>query len=97
MRMIALAVAAFLLAAAQPVDAAQRCVAKKASGTGPTAQVAKFQVYEGLLASVDASLWSAWMATGTTPGYRVKTPVYACRTGLGLGVSCQGRATICKR
>ena len=81
----------------QPVDAGPRCFAKSANGTGPTAEVAKFQVYEGLLASVDAGLWSAWMASGETPGYRVKAPVYVCRTGLGLGVSCQGRATICKR
>jgi hypothetical protein len=83
--------------ACSPVDAATRCTEKTASGTGPTEQVAKFQVYEGLLASVDESLWSAWMATGTTPGYRVSAPVYVCRAGMGLGVSCQGRAKICKR
>ncbi len=81
----------------QPVDAATRCADKTASGTGPTEQVARFQVYEGLLASVDSSLWSAWMATGMTPGYRVGAPVYVCRAGMGLGVSCRGRAKICKR
>jgi hypothetical protein len=79
-----------------PVDAATRCVIKNVDGTGPNEKVAKFQVYEELLKSVDASLWSAWMMTGATPGYRVKPPVYVCREGQGLGVSCRGRATICK-
>ena len=89
---LAVAIAVF---AAQPVDAVTRCASKTASGTGPTEDVAKFQVYEGLLASIDGGLWSAWMATGTTPGYRVGKPVYTCRKGMGLGVSCRARATIC--
>lgn len=79
-----------------PVDAATRCVVKNADGTGPNEKVAKFQVYEGLLKSVDTGLWSEWMITGATPGYRVKSPVYVCRQGQGLGVSCRGRTTICK-
>ena len=88
--------AAIAICASQSVDAATRCAIKTASGTGPTEDVAKFQVYEGLLASVDGGLWPAWLATGTTPGYRVNKPVYTCRKGMGLGVSCRGRATICK-
>ena len=92
--------AAFLpvFAALKPsaVDAATRCYVKTASGTGPTEDVAKFQVYEGLLRSVDVGLWPVWMANGTTPGYRVGKVAHTCRKGMGLGVSCSGRATICK-
>jgi len=79
-----------------PVGAAPRCVIKTASGTGATEDVAKFQVYEGLLRAVDSGLWSEWMASGTTPGVRVGKPVYACVKGMGLGVSCSGRSRICK-
>jgi hypothetical protein len=79
------------------VEAATRCSTKSADGTGPNIKVAKFQVYEGLLRAEDQALWSAWMTAGTTPGYRVGQPVYVCRAGMGLGVSCRGTAKICRR
>ena len=78
------------------VDAATRCSQKTASGTGPAEDVAKFQVYEGLLRSVEPEVWATWLATGQTPGYRVGKPVYTCRKGIGLGVSCTGRAVVCR-
>lgn len=89
-------IAALTFAVPTSVDAATRCSTKTASGTGPDEKVAKFQVYEGLLKSVDWSAWSQWMLDGSTPGYKVGKPQYVCRQGLGLGVSCRGRATICK-
>ena len=95
MRTCSLIVAAAFLAATSPVDAAPRCFSKTAEGTGANEKVARFQVYEGLLRSVDWGLWSSWIANGETPGYRVGKPQYVCRAGLGLGVSCRGRATIC--
>ena len=78
-----------------PVGAAPRCTPKSAAGTGPTEDVAKFQVYEELLKSVDNGLWLSWLATGKTPGFRVGKPTYACRRGVGLGVACTGRAVVC--
>ena len=78
------------------VDAATRCVRKTADGTGPNIKVARFQVYEGLLKSLDSGVWLQWLVDGTTPGYRVAAPTYVCRTGQGLGVSCRGRANICR-
>lgn len=93
---VALAVALAVSAAAMPVDAATRCFTKTASGTGPTEDVAKFQVYEGLLRSVDSGLWSGWMTSGTTEGFKVGKPVYTCSKGMGLGVSCTGRTRICR-
>lgn len=92
--LVNLAVMTFALSA--PVDAATRCSVKTADGTGPDAKVAKFQVYEGMLKSVGWSTWSQWMLDGSTPGYKVGRPVYICKTGAGLGVSCRGKATICK-
>ena len=90
------ALAILALCASTSVDAATRCSVKTADGTGPNEKVAKFQVYKGLLKSLDWSVWSQWMADGTTPGYRVNRTNYVCRAGEGLGVSCRGRATICK-
>lgn len=81
---------------AGPVDAAPRCVAKTADGTGANEKVARFQVYEELLKSVDWGVWAQWMADGTTPGYKVGRPVTVCRAGAGLGISCRGRASICR-
>ena len=89
-------IAAMAVAVSAPVDAATRCAIKIADGTGPDAKVAKFQVYEGLLKSVGWSTWSQWILDGSTPGYKIGKPVYVCRQGMGLGMSCRGRATICK-
>lgn len=93
---VALSVAVLAVAVPVPVDAATRCAIKTASGTGPSEKVARFQVYEGLLRSADVGLWTAWMATGETPGYRISKPSTVCRSNMGLGVSCRGKASICK-
>ena len=96
-RSLAAALTVLLLGLApSAVEAAPRCALKTASGTGPTEDVAKFQVYEGLLRSASDDVWLTWMATGATPGYRVAKPVYTCVKGRGLGVSCRGRTSICK-
>lgn len=74
----------------------KRCTRHSANGTGVSANIAKFQVYEGLLKSTDTNLWAAWMATSATPGYVVKNLKYHCVDGKGLGVGCSGRAKVCK-
>jgi hypothetical protein len=71
------------------------CVLKAAEGTGESEKTAKFQVYEALLQSVDWGAWAAWMANGTTPGYKVGAVKYHCSSG-GVGVTCRGQSTICK-
>ena len=96
MRLMALIIASLAFASTSPVDAAPRCVVKIADGTGANEKIARFQVYEGLLRSVDWGLWTAWASTGATPGYRVGKPAYVCRSGSGRGVSCRGRVTICR-
>ncbi len=75
--------------------AAGNCVPKAAEGTGGSEENAKFQVYEALLQATDWGAWAAWMANGTTPGYKVNTVKYRCQKG-GLGFNCRGQTTICK-
>jgi hypothetical protein len=71
------------------------CFKKTASGTAGSIDGAKFQVKEAILQSFDWGVWAAFMATGSTPGYRVSTPAYKCSPG-GLGYNCRGTSTICK-
>ena len=87
------ALAVLSLACGTPAEAG-RCFRKAASGTNTTMSGAKFQVYEALLQSFDWGVWASYMATGSTPGYRVR-PTYSCAKG-GLGYNCRGTATICR-
>jgi hypothetical protein len=89
----AVAAAAAFAATAGTAEAA--CFKKTASGTATSLDGAKFQVKEAILQSFDWGVWAAFMASGSTPGYRVSTPVYKCSSG-GLGYNCRGTATICK-
>jgi hypothetical protein len=73
---------------------AGRCFKKGSSGTNTTMSGAKFQAYEALLQSFDWGVWASYMATGSTPGYKV-SPRYSCKAG-GLGYNCRAVATICK-
>jgi hypothetical protein len=88
------ALAALSLGSVAPAEAG-RCFKKAASGTNTTMSGAKAQVYEALLQSFDWGAWAAYMATGSTPGYRVGAPSYKCTKG-GLGYNCRGVSTICK-
>ena len=71
------------------------CFKKTASGTAGSIDGAKFQVKEAILQSFDWGVWAAFMATGSTPGYRVTSNGYKCTPG-GLGYNCRGTSTICK-
>jgi hypothetical protein len=73
---------------------AGRCFKKASSGTNTTMSGAKFQAYEALLQSFDWGVWASYMATGSTPGYKV-SPRYSCAKG-GLGYDCRAVASICK-
>jgi len=91
----AAAVAATLVFAGFAGDAEAKCFKKTASGTSTSIDGAKFQVKEAILQSFDWGVWAAFMASGSTPGYRVSTPAYRCKPG-GLGYNCVGTSTICK-
>jgi hypothetical protein len=90
---LAAASAAFLLAHGSPAEAGH-CFTKAASGTNTSLEGAKSQVYEALLQSFDWGTWASWMASGSTPGYKVGAPRYSCAKG-GLGYTCKGVSTIC--
>ena len=94
----ATAVAGLALAAAGPAAAQKgNCVAKASEGTNTTEEGAKFQAYEALLQAVDWGMWAAWMSNGSTPGYDVSKAKYRCSKGGGLGYTCIGQATFCKK
>jgi hypothetical protein len=86
------AVAALSLGMSTAAEA--RCFKKASSGTGSTMDSAKFQAYEAILQSFDWGVWASYMASGSTPGYRV-SPRYSCSKG-GLGYNCRAVASICK-
>ncbi|MGD9784703.1 MAG: hypothetical protein AB7E80_01440 [Hyphomicrobiaceae bacterium] len=81
--------------AVAPAAASAKCVVKAAEGTGSDAKSAKFQVDEALLQAVDWGAWAAWMANGSTPGYKFGARTYKCSKG-GMGIVCRGQAKICK-
>jgi hypothetical protein len=91
----AVAAGAVACSAVTSAEAGGSCSVKAAEGTGGTEETAKFQVYEALLQATDWGAWAAWMANGSTPGYKVGPVKYKCGKG-GLGVSCRGQANICK-
>jgi hypothetical protein len=72
------------------------CSIRVADGSGVSENVAKFQVFEGILKATDVSLWATWMAEATTPGYAIKNVKYRCHSGAGLGVACRGQARVCR-
>ena len=90
------AAAAVRLAVAAAHAGPQQCAVRTGNGTGFSESVAKFQVYEGILHATDLSVWAEWMASGSTPGYKVGRVAYKCETGSGLGMTCRGKSKICK-
>jgi hypothetical protein len=91
----AAAIAALSVVQVAPAEAGGRCFTKAASGTNTTMEGAKTQVYEALLQSFDWGVWASWMASGSTPGYKVGAPRYSCSKG-GIAYNCKGVSTICK-
>lgn len=75
---------------------AKTCFKKAGEGTASTLEGAKFQVDEVLLQATDWGAWAEWMSTGKTSGYDFGKRKYKCKQG-GMGYSCVGQATICKK
>lgn len=90
----AVAVAVAVMCAGFAGSAEAKCFRKAASGTASSLDGAKFQVQEAILQSFDWGVWAAFMASGTTPGYKVSKPAYTCTKG-GMGYNCRGASTIC--
>lgn len=71
------------------------CVTKAAIATSGSEESAKWYAKETMVQSVSWSLWPAYLADGSVPGYRVKHEFYKC-TKDGGSVTCHGQATFCK-
>lgn len=74
------------------------CVNKAGSGTGSTADAAKFQAWEAVLQATDWGSWAGFMSggmkIGTAPGYKVSGVRASCKPG-GLGQTCVMQAKLC--
>jgi hypothetical protein len=97
-RFAILTLAASSLAAVTATDAFAKgaCMNKAGQGTAVSEDGAKFQAMEAILQATDWGLWAAWMANGSTPGYKVGKVKYRCKKG-GIGFECTGQTTICKK
>jgi len=85
------------VAFASAAHAQKNCVPKAAQGTNTTEEGAKFQAFEAILQATDWGVWAAWMANGSTPGYDIAKAKYRCTKGTGLGYTCIGQTTVCKK
>ncbi len=92
----ALALAAALSVGAVTTVSAKTCFKKAGVGEATTKKGAQFQVDEVLLQATDWGAWAAWMASGTTPGYKFGKRFYRCNKGGNWGWKCYGQARICK-
>jgi hypothetical protein len=83
----------------QAAAAQAEAVKKAGSGTGGTADNAKFQAWEAVLQATDWGSWAAFMAAGgkvpSAPGYKVSDVRSSCKPG-GLGQTCYMQANLCK-
>ncbi|MEI9900331.1 MAG: hypothetical protein WDN31_09635 [Hyphomicrobium sp.] len=91
----AAAVAVALAYAGYASDAEAKCFKKTASGTSTSIDGAKFQVKEAILQSFDWGVWASFMASGSTPGYKVSSPAYRCSPAVSA-TTVSATSTICK-
>ncbi len=71
-----------------------KCLKKAAVATAGDAKSAKWFVLETMVQSVSWGIWPAFVANGSTPGYRIAKQRYRCKSA-GAGVRCTGQATFC--
>lgn len=90
--------AALVLAAALIAGQAhaETCVKKAAEATSTTEDSAKWFALETMVQAVSWGLWPSFVATGDVPGYKITSQKYKCDKS-GMGVTCRGQATFCKK
>jgi hypothetical protein len=91
--LIAAAALAVALAFTGAADAA--CYKKGAKATAASEKSAKWYVLETIVQQVDWGAWPAFVANGSTPGYKIKDELYKCSKS-GGSVTCIGQATLCE-
>ncbi len=90
---------AFILATCVTVmgigTAAQaKCLNKAAVATAGDEKSAKWFALETMVQAVSWGIWPAFVANGSTPGYRIAKQKYRCKND-GAAITCQGQATFC--
>lgn len=71
-----------------------KCLKKAAIASSGDAKSAKWFALETMVQSVSWGIWPAFVANGSTPGYRITKQRYKCESG-GVSVTCKGWATFC--
>ena len=93
-RRTALVVIACVAIAGIASTAQAKCLNKAAIATAGDAKSAKWFALETMVQAVSWGLWPAFVANGSTPGYRIAKQNYRCKQD-GAAVTCQGQATFC--
>lgn len=71
-----------------------KCLNKAAIASSGDAKSAKWFALETMVQSVSWGIWPAFVANGSTPGYRIAKQRYKCENS-GVSVTCKGWATFC--
>lgn len=71
-----------------------KCLKKAAVATAGDANSAKWFALETMVQAVSWGIWPAFVANGSTPGYRITKKKYRCKNN-GATVTCKGQATFC--
>jgi len=71
-----------------------KCLKKAAVATAGDAKSAKWFALETMVQAVSWGIWPAFVANGSTPGYRITKRQYRCKS-IGATVTCKGQATFC--
>lgn len=71
-----------------------KCLKKAAVATSSDEKSAKWFALETMVQAVSWGIWPAFVANGSTPGYRIASQKYRCNKA-GAGVTCRGQATFC--
>lgn len=71
-----------------------KCLNKAAIATAGSEKDAKWFALETMVQSVSWGIWPAFVADGSTPGYRIAKQAYKCSKD-GAAMTCRGQATFC--
>lgn len=91
---IALGVALCVAVSLFAVPSQAACLKKAAEATAGSEKEARWYALETMVQSVSWGIWPAFVADGSTPGYRIAKQHYRCSPSAG-GVTCRGQATFC--
>ena len=92
LKITGIALAGMMVLAAQPATA--KCLTKGAVATAGSETWAKWFAMETMVQSVSWGIWPAFVADGSTPGWKVTKEKYRCKKD-GASITCRSQATFC--